>query len=276
MLLASYPSGVLLPLLSVLSFYLAKNQFEFLTLYIYVAYSLLLFTICSILLKEEIRSLFKVKPKFLMKEWTQSSGKILFSVSLNQVLLRGNVLFLSSILPADQIGVYSLSARIAQAITIANRAFNRYWAVLFSKHYNNNDIQRLNRESQKSALVSFGMSALFALILLIWGRNILSIFGPDFISSYTVMLMIVLGYLTISFFSPSITLLQMCNQEQAVNRIYVISVIIMLVGLSISAPVYGTFGAACVLTSVLIHNAIHSAIICICKLKCRADPFLTN
>jgi O-antigen/teichoic acid export membrane protein len=216
----------------------------------------------------------KNKPfKMDFKKWTEASKYMLLSVSSNQILQKGDILILAIFMKPEVIGIYSVGSKLAQVVAVANMSFTRYWAVIFSKAFYKRDKQSLIHDVRFCARSTFAATIFLSIVLGLFGTKVLSIFGVDYIIAYPIMLILIVGHMVSSFFSPSITLLQMTGHEKNVFKLYSISVIILLIVLSLVVPIYGIFGAAVVNSCIIIFISLFTTRACVLEVNCYPGAF---
>jgi len=176
--------------------------------------------------------------------WAAMSLPMLIIAGSEMLLQYTDVLVVSAYLPPDQVGIYFASAKTMALILFVQYAVGSASANRFAAHHARGDTEALARSVRHAVRWTFWPSLICALIILALGKPILSLFGTEFVEGYTVMFILVLGYLTKAAMGPSEFLLNMAGQQVAGASIYVVCALAN-VGLNlVLVPYYGLTGAA--------------------------------
>jgi O-antigen/teichoic acid export membrane protein len=279
--LATLPQGVLLPALTLALWYLYPSLSGsplpaaplFLGLYAAIALGLALLAYARVLTLPQVRAARGIKPLYEFREWLRMSLPMLASVTLYQLLQRGDLLILSLFAPAQQVGVYSVASRLAQAVAVSNMAFNRYWAAGMARRHALGDAEGLQRLATKTARVTFLVSLALCLGLALAGPSLVLLFGPDFGGAYSLMLVLLAGQITSAYFAPNVTLLQMGDRERVVTRIYLLVCLLVLAAYLGAVPWYGALATAIVTSAGLALLNLLATRAAMSRLGCYAGAF---
>jgi O-antigen/teichoic acid export membrane protein len=207
----------------------------------------------------ETRRLRGTQKRFAFKKWFELALPLWAFSSLNQLLQRSDILILALFVPLRELGVYALASRISQAATIANRAFNRYWAPVMAKHHALNEGGSLRQVVTQTARHTFTFTLFVAIILVLIGQAIIALFGESYHGVYMLMIVLLVGRLVHAFFAPSIMLLQMTGRERHATKLLLIIGSVTVIAHILIIPIAGVFGAAVVTSSSMLTLAVASA-----------------
>jgi len=192
-------------------------------------------------------SFFWIKKQFSTNNNTSSSAPIsftsynkplMFKSYITVLFLWGDRFFLSLICSPDQVAKYDISLKIAMVMMIAIEALKATYAPVIARSLNDKKI--LLKHIKRSSFVGFFTSAIVLSLLLILGRELLSLFGQEFIHSYSIVIVIGTGYLISSFFGQADSVIEMAGLANYYIRPYFIVIVAgLLIGVSLSF----TFGA---------------------------------
>ena len=116
----------------------------------------------------------------------------MFKSYLTVLFLWGDRFLLSLVSSSESVAEYDISLKISMLIYIFLEAIKSSYAPLFSTVKNNrNTVQKEINESTK---LGFILSAVIFLIIVFLGKGLLSLFGPEFETAYTILLVISSGY----------------------------------------------------------------------------------
>jgi len=205
--------------------------------------------------------------------WLKTAIPIGIFTFFNQLLQRGDILILALFLPAQSVGIYALASRLSQVVTLANRAFNRYWAPKMAEHHAVNNKKSLQQVITKTARFTFLSVAMTSLILIVFGNEIIPLFGKDFNDTYGLMVIFLFGKLLKSYFAPSIMLLQMADQEKLATRLLLLIGSMVLIAHFIIIPNFGTTGAVIVTTLGTMFLTIATVVASKLRINCYTGAF---
>ena len=125
---------------------------------------------------------------------------------------------------------------------IAIEALKATYAPVIARSFNNKT--SLSKHVKRSSFVGFFSSVIILSLLLIFGRDILALFGPEFIYSYPIVIVISVGYFISSFFGQADSVIEMSGLANYYIKPYFILIGIgLLIGVSLSFKL-GALGMA--------------------------------
>ncbi|MDG1014228.1 MAG: hypothetical protein P8O09_03345 [Flavobacteriaceae bacterium] len=180
---------------------------------------------------KSIPSSFKIKNKALM---LKSYITVLF--------LWGDRFFLSIICTPEMVAEYDISLKIAMLMMVFIEALKASYAPVFARH--NRDILTLKRHIKKSTRVGFFFSFVILVIIIAFGKLILGIFGPEFIASYSLLIIIALGYFFSAIFGQADNVVEMCGLAKYYIKPYFVITLFSLILGSVLSYKFGPIGMA--------------------------------
>ena len=180
---------------------------------------------------------------------------MLVSGTVFMVMNWTDVLMLGYYGDEGQVGVYNLCFKLASIITFAQFAINSYAAPKISSYYHANKFDELKTLISKISWLNFIISVPFFLVLLIFGAQILPLFGAEFESGIVVLLLLIVGQLVNALSGPVLYILNMTGKEFVARNIVLIAALINIVLNLILIPKYGIIGAAvAAMVAMLVWN----------------------
>lgn len=190
---------------------------------------------------------------FATGNWAKSAASMLGIALLTYFNSQSMVLLLGYFSDASSVGVFSVASRIALLVAffnaMANNAFAPRFGQLWAAHGPGEMIQGL-----VTRIVSIVSVASLAVCLLIYvfGSEILSLFGAEFIAGEMPLQMLLFGQLVNVLSGAVAMMLTMAGQEKLVFRALGIGALVSVVlGLAL-IPLYDVDGAALATTAGLI------------------------
>lgn len=204
-------------------------------------YSLgMLFSLILIYKKSKVLKLKMQNPVTLI-----SKGKffLLINICLGSFLL-GDIYIIGLFLETDDVAIYNLNLRVVLFISIIMSGLNVVVTPLIAKYYSNRDFTKLRDLCRKLSLSLSIFSGVVFIIFVIFGRNILSAIGDDFVESYNLLLIIVAGHLINISFGPTSYILSLTGNETFFTKILFLVVLLNIIVNLIIVDIYGVIGVA--------------------------------
>lgn len=184
--------------------------------------------------------------------WLKTSAPLFVIAACELMLQNADVLIVSTYLSPIEVGIYFAAAKTMSLIMFVHYAVGSAVANRFSA---------LNARGDKAALAvcardavhwTFWPSLAAALVILALGHPLLWLFGPQFVSGYPVMLILVVGFLVRSAMGPAEFLLNMLGEQTRCAAAMVATATFNIALNLILVPRYGLMGAAAATSTSLI------------------------
>ena len=211
---------------------------------IYLSHLLSVFSllILSVYWKKQVFIQSKNKSKLVPVGFLEYNRALMIKSYITVLFLWGDRFFLSLICSPAEVSEYDVSLKIAMLLIIVVEALKSTFASVFAQNTNIHKV--LNIQIRKSTKLGFLFSSLMFILIVLFGRNLLFLFGPDFVDSYTTLLIISLGYLIASFFGQADNVLEMCGLAPHFVKPYFIIIIISLAAGVLLSLFFGAIGMA--------------------------------
>jgi len=126
---------------------------------------------------------------------------------------RIDILMVGYFLTSTTVGIYNIAVMLASVLTLALAAFNQLFPPLASKlHHSGNQAELSNVYSIVTRWV-FSISLFPACVMIIFPKEILSVFGAEFVTGSTVLILFVFAQLFNSIAGPSGYMLMMTDHQ---------------------------------------------------------------
>jgi len=189
--------------------------------------------------------------KFKVNEWFYLGSKMLV-ITLGFVLFSElDVIVVGFILDEEAVAMIGVSVKLAGVTLLGLQASSLVGAPMLSEAHVKNDKVGLLRVVKVVSRTSAFFSGAVVVLLFFCGEYILSFFGDDYLSAYSLVMTYSFGFFISSFFGPAGYLLLMTGREN-MNVILVYSALFLNVILNIPAVIYYGVEGAAVVTAVLV------------------------
>ena len=95
-------------------------------------------------------------------------------------------------------------------------------------------------------------AALGLLILVVFGKSILGLFGEEFVSGYVVTLILASAQLFVAGAGPVTRLLTISGHQDQCVIVFLASLVVVSVLMMVLVPLYGAEGAACAAAATIV------------------------
>lgn len=127
------------------------------------------------------------------QKW-HSVGWALLLVSASHLLLaKADVLMVGALVGTTGAGIYEIAARLAEGVGFGLQAVNSIAAPMISELYEKGDTEDLQDLLTLGARGVLLIAVPAVVVLSFWGQSILGLFGDEFTTGYSVLLMLTLG-----------------------------------------------------------------------------------
>lgn len=177
-------------------------------------------------------------------KWMKVAFPLLLVSGTNIIIMQSDVLMLGALTNTTNAGIYSVASRIAMLVSFGLIAVNALAAPLISKYHTLNNKIMLARIARHSAITGFFTVLPAMIIVIVFGENILNIFGLAFSNGYTALVILSLGQLVNVLCGSVGILLTMTGNELIAARYLSICAVVNLSLNAALIPHYGLHGAA--------------------------------
>jgi O-antigen/teichoic acid export membrane protein len=180
------------------------------------------------------------------------TGSVFFIMNWTDNLLIG---ILGS---ASDVAFYDTAFKLASVSALALMAVNAIQAPLFASAYHRKDMYRLSDLVHRSTRLLFFTTIPVAILTILFAKPLLGLFGEEFVQGIFALKILIAGNVVNALTGSVGILLQMTGQQQAYNRIVLLSSLLAVVLCLVLIPVYGIVGAAVASTAARIIQNLFS------------------
>jgi O-antigen/teichoic acid export membrane protein len=140
------------------------------------------------------RHAWRATPNFSnYRAWVRVSLPLLMIMGVQELMNQLQVIMLGWLADAPSAGLYAAAWRLASLIGFGLAALGTLSGPLVASAYHRGEFEELTNISRLTARLAVSFALPAAVVLLVWGRVLLSLFGPEFIHAYPVLLVLVAG-----------------------------------------------------------------------------------
>jgi O-antigen/teichoic acid export membrane protein len=146
----------------------------------------------------------------------------------------------------EEVGTFRVALRLAALSSAALEAVRAAIAPRLANYHSGRDWQMLEYASRAGATLAVGLTVPYWLIVLIFPRQVLGLFGPEFTVAVSATVLLVIGRIADTVAGPSSTVLTMAGLERPLRNLMVVITALRILLLSLAIPLWGIVGAAAV------------------------------
>ena len=220
------------------------------------------FAIQSVVLFAKLRKTIPyTKPSYKIKKWILVSLPILLVEGFYTLMTSVDVLLVSAIMEPEDTAIYFATIKILALVHFVYFAVRASVSHRYSAFHTNGDLIAFQEFVQKTVTWTFWPSLLTAMIMALFGKYFLMLFGPEFTSGSLILIVLLMGIVIRSSIGPAEALLVMADRQKMCAGIYAVTLSANII-LNISLiPIFGIMGAAIATSIALVFEsaALHSA-----------------
>ena len=173
-----------------------------------------------------------------------------------------DVIILTAYEGFESIAYYSVAVKLATVTTLALMSVNIVIAPKIAEIYSSNDFEKLNKIINDSARIIFIISIPVLIILFVFSKAMLGLFGEHYVLARDALLILLGGQLFSSLCGPGAVYLNMTGKQKKLNTILALGLGINIVLNLALIPSYGIEGAAiATLVSMIFWNCLIVAVV---------------
>ena len=194
--------------------------------------------------------------RFEVRRWFATSLPIVLVWSFYTMLCYADVLVLQQFRPPEEVAYYYAAVKTLTLVGFIHFSVVAAVAHQFSALHVAGDRAALAAFVAKAVRWTFWPSLGATVVMLLLGKPVLWLFGPNFTAAYPFMLILAIGFLARASMGPAERLLNMLGQQRICAAIYAAAFGFNIAGCLILAPRFGGLGAACATAAAIVLESV--------------------
>lgn len=191
------------------------------------------------------------------QQFNSYSNRVWLLALSSYALTWGGVLISGIFLSSTETAMVNVAQRIAQVMTFFLLSLNGVVASKFAVANSSESIGLLKIKAQQSTVLLVAFTFPIAMLLLVFGSDILRLFGDNYVNAYPVLVVLLLAQCVNVSVGPVGFLMTMSGQESVVVKVVVISGVISVFASWIGAINWGATGLAVGLSLGLVVKNVY-------------------
>jgi len=194
--------------------------------------------------------------RYAFATWFSAAMPLLLIAASELTLQSADVLVVSHYMTPTDVAIYFAAAKTMSLIMFVHYAVGSAVANRFAALGARGDKESLKAFVRDAVHWTFWPSLAAAIVLLVLGVPLLWLFGPQFVSGYPVMLILVVGFLFRSSMGPAELLLNMLGQQRVCAAVLASTAVLNIALNLLLVPAFGLLGAATATSIALVAAAL--------------------
>jgi O-antigen/teichoic acid export membrane protein len=190
------------------------------------------------------------------RAWLAVSLPILMVEGFYLLLSYTDVLVLQQFRSSEEVGLYFAVVKTLALVSFIHYAMAATTAHRFAEYHASGDKARLSAYVAHAIKWTFWPSLAATIMLLVLGKPLLWLFGPQFVAGYDIMFIAAIGLVVRSAIGPVERLLNMLGHQHICALAYALSFVVNLVLCVMLVPRFGGHGAAAATSIALAFETI--------------------
>jgi O-antigen/teichoic acid export membrane protein len=210
----------------------------------------------SVVLDRRLASKLEIGPRaYAVRSWLATAAPIFVVEAFYLLLTYSDVIVLQQFRPPDEVGIYYAAAKTMALVAFIYFSVAQTLAHKFAEYHVAGDRSRLADFLAVAVRMTFWPSLASVVVLLVFGRPLLWMFGHEFVSGYYLMFIIAMGLLARASVGPAERVLNMLGERHSCAMIYAGAFAMNLVLCFVLIPRLGVAGAAAAGAGALIFES---------------------
>lgn len=182
-----------------------------------------------------------------MRQILGISLPMLMATSMDIIISRIGIVLLGIFRSEAEVGYFEMAVKLASLTTFILGAVNSLAAPKFSQLFHSGNISELFYIAKKSSKLIFWTTSPILIVLVVFGKPILSVFfGHEFGIAYLALVIMVLGNFVSSISGSTGIFMNMTGNQGVFKNIMLFAALISIIGNLLLIPKFGINGAAVV------------------------------
>ena len=176
--------------------------------------------------------------------WLRTSLSLLIGAIFTGYFPEIIIILSGTILPSDELALLHVSFRIAMLVSFGLFAIDAFTAPDAARLYAAGDRPGLEAVVNRATRLRFLVSLIAVLAFVVLGRWVLSLFGPEFVAGYPLLLILAFGQLVQGAVGPVVRLMSISGHQDHCLIVFAVSLAVATGLIAALAPQFGAGGAA--------------------------------
>ena len=196
------------------------------------------------------------------RTWRDTALPLLITAGIYLLLSRTDILMLGILDSSASAATYAVITRFSDLMTLGLMSATAMIGPVAAELAARGDRAQLQRVVTKAVQWSSALTVLLGIVLLLFGKLLLSLFGAEYVEGYAPMTILLVGQAVNALAGPVGYLLSMTGHQQRVVQVLGLSAILNVGLNAVLIPFFGVLGAASAtaLTNLVWNVVLHVSV----------------
>ena len=200
-------------------------------------------------------------PARLVKRWRDGAKPLIVVALFTYFFADVDILIVTPLLTSADTAAIGLCLKLALLVGFAVQVAHQVVVPDFADARARKDSATIRDVALKTLAFPLAITSGAMVVVLLWGEQILSVFGPDFTGAKWPLVILMGCQLARAVFGPSVPLLTVIGAQRQNAGLAVAALSVLIVSNLVLAPLYGVFGAAIAVAIATLFWLIATAIV---------------
>jgi len=196
------------------------------------------------LFRKSPKAVKNVSPVFHNRYWLSTSLPFLALSGLSLLLTRTDIIMIGFFQGTQDAGIYAIATRIIILSSFGIAAVNSILAPMIAQYYARKEFKELQKVVTHAAVGNAVVTVPIVIVLIIFGKSVLALFGSAFMVAYLPLSILLLGQLVDALAGSVGYLMTMTGHQNEVLKVVGFCSILNVILNAVLIPVMGLTGAA--------------------------------
>jgi O-antigen/teichoic acid export membrane protein len=198
------------------------------------------------------RGVFATRPRFETRSWLRVSLSLMLVTGFLVLLGQADILMVGAMLGPREAGIYAAAAKTATLVGFFLMAMNAVAAPMIASFWAKRDITSLRKMVRTATRWVLLPSLVLTVVLVIFGHEVLTLFGPQFRIGYFPLVVLTIGWLVNCSVGPVGYLMNLTGYHGSSVRVYAVTAALNVMMNGLLIPEFGIRGAAVATSCAMI------------------------
>jgi len=215
--------------------------------------------VCAIMLFFNLpRRVLSAKTTSHVRNWVASAVPMTGTDIVRTIDGHYAVLLLGFTVATHDVGIFRVALASAAFVALPGSVIAMVILPYIAKFHAMRQTQKIQKLAAVSALAAFSITLIITIVYYIFGQALVkAIFGPSYIASWIILVIISLAYTIQAYFGQSAVILNMSGEERTLTLAFAVALVVAIILSILLIPVYGAIGIA---ISMVISEAIKGVV----------------
>lgn len=196
------------------------------------------------------------QPLYRASEWTRDALPFMLISGMGLLNLRGGTAVVGAVADLETVALYGVSVRVASLIALILASTSAVLAPRIAVLYAEGNLPQLQRLVTWSTRGILAVALPIALIFIVFGQIVLSLFGTAFTAAHSALIILSIGQIVNAGTGVVGWIVIMAGHEHTVARIATFAALFHIVSIAILTTLFGLEGAALATALTTIINNV--------------------